>query len=90
MRFGRIGSVGNEQVVAIDERGGFRALPAPLAKDFDRAPSMSAIDIITTGTPPGVGMGKKPPLFLKPGDVMSLGISKLGEQRQTVRAYEPA
>jgi 2,4-didehydro-3-deoxy-L-rhamnonate hydrolase len=43
-------------------------------------------DIITTGTPPGVGMGKKPaPIYLKPGDVMTLGIEKLGEQRQVVR-----
>ena len=42
-------------------------------------------DIITTGTPPGVGLGKKPnPVFLKAGDVMTLGIEKLGEQRQTV------
>ena len=43
-------------------------------------------DLITTGTPPGVGMGMKPPRFLKAGDVMTLGIEKLGEQRQTVRA----
>jgi 2,4-diketo-3-deoxy-L-fuconate hydrolase len=44
-------------------------------------------DIITTGTPPGVGMGIKPnPVFLKPGDVMTLGIKGLGEQRQTVVA----
>ena len=44
-------------------------------------------DIITTGTPPGVGMGMKPmPVFLKPGDVMTLGIKGLGEQRQTVVA----
>jgi 2-keto-4-pentenoate hydratase/2-oxohepta-3-ene-1,7-dioic acid hydratase in catechol pathway len=42
-------------------------------------------DIISTGTPPGVGMGMKPPLFLKEGDVMTLGISGLGTQRQTVR-----
>ncbi|MCR5881106.1 fumarylacetoacetate hydrolase family protein [Phenylobacterium sp. J367] len=41
-------------------------------------------DIITTGTPPGVGMGMKPPRFLKAGDVMTLGIDKLGAQRQTV------
>ena len=42
-------------------------------------------DVITTGTPPGVGMGKKPqPIFLKAGDVMELGIEKLGEQRQRV------
>jgi 2-keto-4-pentenoate hydratase/2-oxohepta-3-ene-1,7-dioic acid hydratase in catechol pathway len=42
-------------------------------------------DIITTGTPPGVGMGMKPtPVFLKPGDRMRLGIAKLGEQEQRV------
>ena len=39
-------------------------------------------DIITTGTPPGVGLGQNPPRFMSAGDVMSLGISKLGEQRQ--------
>jgi len=45
-------------------------------------------DIITTGTPPGVGMGKKPePIWLKPGDVVTLGIQGLGEQRQRVIAY---
>lgn len=41
-------------------------------------------DIIATGTPPGVGMGMKPPRFLSPGDEMHLGIDGLGEQRQTV------
>ncbi|MEM6277077.1 MAG: fumarylacetoacetate hydrolase family protein [Pseudomonadota bacterium] len=41
-------------------------------------------DIITTGTPPGVGLGMKPPLFLKPGDVMELEIEGLGVQRQNV------
>ncbi|NGM36302.1 fumarylacetoacetate hydrolase family protein [Methylobacterium sp. DB0501] len=46
-------------------------------------------DIITTGTPPGVGMGMKPdPVFLKAGDVMTLGIEKLGEQRQDVTAWQ--
>ncbi len=44
-------------------------------------------DIITTGTPPGVGLGMKPPVYLKPGDVMTLGIDGLGEQRQRVIAY---
>lgn len=43
-------------------------------------------DVITTGTPPGVGLGMKPPRFLKVGDVMTLGIEGLGEQRQTVVA----
>ena len=46
-------------------------------------------DIIATGTPPGVGLGKKPPVFLKPGDVMTLGLNGLGEQRQEVRAFTP-
>lgn len=41
-------------------------------------------DLICTGTPPGVGMGMKPPRFLNPGDVVALGIDGLGEQRQTV------
>jgi 2-keto-4-pentenoate hydratase/2-oxohepta-3-ene-1,7-dioic acid hydratase in catechol pathway len=44
-------------------------------------------DIITTGTPPGVGMGMKPPQFLKAGDVVTLGIEGLGEQRQKVVAW---
>jgi 2,4-didehydro-3-deoxy-L-rhamnonate hydrolase len=44
-------------------------------------------DVITTGTPPGVGMGIKPATFLKVGDVISLGIEKLGEQRQTCVAW---
>ena len=43
-------------------------------------------DIIATGTPPGVGMGKKPPRYLKAGDVVELGIQGLGAQRQQVRA----
>ena len=47
-------------------------------------------DLISTGTPPGVGMGVKPAaVFLKPGDVMTLGIEKLGQQRQTVHAWDP-
>jgi 2,4-didehydro-3-deoxy-L-rhamnonate hydrolase len=45
-------------------------------------------DVITTGTPPGVGMGMKPQRFLKAGDVVSLGIEGLGEQRQRVVAFE--
>lgn len=45
-------------------------------------------DIITTGTPPGVGMGMKPPVFLKKGDVMTLGIEGLGEQRQDIVGFK--
>lgn len=43
-------------------------------------------DLIVTGTPPGVGMGMKPPRFLRPGDVLTLGIGGLGAQRQRVVA----
>ena len=45
-------------------------------------------DVITTGTPPGVGLGMKPPLYLKKGDVMTLGIEGLGEQRQEVVPFK--
>ena len=44
-------------------------------------------DVIPTGTPSGVGLGKKPPRFLKPGDTMRLAIEGLGEQRQRVLGY---
>jgi 2-keto-4-pentenoate hydratase/2-oxohepta-3-ene-1,7-dioic acid hydratase in catechol pathway len=47
-------------------------------------------DLISTGTPPGVGMGMKPPVYLKPGDEMRLGIAGLGEQRQRVHAWDAA
>ena len=43
-------------------------------------------DVISTGTPPGVGMGLKPPRYLKPGDVVELGIEGLGSQKQTFKA----
>ncbi|MDR6940675.1 fumarylacetoacetate hydrolase family protein [Mucilaginibacter pocheonensis] len=44
-------------------------------------------DIISTGTPAGVGLGMKPPFYLKPGDVVELGIDGLGESKQNVVAY---
>ncbi|MCC5870672.1 MAG: fumarylacetoacetate hydrolase family protein [Gammaproteobacteria bacterium] len=47
-------------------------------------------DVISTGTPEGTGVGQKPPVFLKPGDVMRLGVEGLGEQRQDVVAYNGA
>ena len=43
-------------------------------------------DVVATGTPPGVGMGQKPRVFLKPGDVMRLGVQGLGEQEQKLVA----
>ena len=51
--------------------------------------SLQPGDVISTGTPPGVGMGQKPaPIYLRPGQVMTLGIDGLGEQRQTTRAWD--
>ena len=47
-------------------------------------------DLIATGTPPGVGLGMKPPTFLKAGDEIHLGIAHLGEQRQRVHAWDAA
>lgn len=46
-------------------------------------------DVISTGTPRGVGLGMKPPVYLKPGDVVELGIEGLGESRQEVVSYPP-
>lgn len=46
-------------------------------------------DVISTGTPPGVGLGMKPPVYLKAGDVVELGIEGLGESRQEVASYSP-
>jgi 2,4-didehydro-3-deoxy-L-rhamnonate hydrolase len=45
-------------------------------------------DVISTGTPPGVGLGMHPPAYLKPGDVVALGIQGLGESRQEVVVYQ--
>ena len=45
-------------------------------------------DVVTTGTPPGVGLGMKPPRYLKAGDVMRLGVEGLGEQKQRVVPWE--
>jgi 2,4-diketo-3-deoxy-L-fuconate hydrolase len=51
---------------------------------LSRFMSLQSGDVISTGTPPGVGLGQKPPVFLKPGQTMSLGIEGLGTQRQRV------
>ena len=60
---------------------------ATLVSYVSRFMTLEPGDIITTGTPPGVGSGRKPPRFLKAGDVMTLGIAGLGEQRQKVVRY---
>ena len=60
--------------------------PAFLVSYLSQFMTLHPGDVISTGTPPGVGMGQKPPIYLKAGDVMRLGIEKLGEQRQEVDA----
>ena len=61
---------------------------ADLVADVSRYMTLLPGDVITTGTPPGVGMGMKPePQYLKAGDVVTLGIQGLGEQKQKVVAY---
>jgi 2-keto-4-pentenoate hydratase/2-oxohepta-3-ene-1,7-dioic acid hydratase in catechol pathway len=57
-----------------------------LVSYLSRFMSLQPGDIISTGTPPGVGMGQSPQRYLKDGDVMRLGIDGLGEQQQTVQA----
>ena len=57
---------------------------AQIVSYLSRFMALQPGDLIPTGTPPGVGMGQKPPVFLREGDVVSLGGSWLGEQRQTV------
>ena len=60
---------------------------AHLVSYVSRYMTLEPGDIIPTGTPPGVGLGQKPPVFLRPGNVMRLGIDGLGEQQQTVHAH---
>jgi 2-keto-4-pentenoate hydratase/2-oxohepta-3-ene-1,7-dioic acid hydratase in catechol pathway len=59
---------------------------AHLISYLSRFMSLHPGDIVTTGTPPGVGMGMKPPRFLKPGNTLRLGVDGLGVQTQRVVA----
>jgi len=63
---------------------------AALVSYISRFMTLYPGDLISTGTPPGVGLGQKPPLYLVPGDEMRLGIEGLGEQRQSVHAWDPS
>ena len=59
---------------------------ASLVSYVSRFMSLQPGDIISTGTPPGVGLGQKPPVYLRPGNTVTLGIDGLGQQRQKVTA----
>lgn len=60
---------------------------AHLVSYLSKFMSLQPGDIISTGTPPGVGLGQKPPVYLKPGQVVTLSIEGLGTQTQNVTAY---
>ena len=60
---------------------------AHLVSYLSRFMSLQPGDIISTGTPPGVGLGQKPPVYLRAGNVITLGIERLGQQRQQVVAW---
>ena len=59
-----------------------------LVSYISRFMSLHPGDIISTGTPPGIGMGQQPPLYLRPGNQVRLGVDGLGEQRQRVVSAE--
>ncbi|MEI9979801.1 MAG: fumarylacetoacetate hydrolase family protein [Edaphobacter sp.] len=61
---------------------------AYLISYLSRFMSLQPGDVISTGTPPGVGLGQKPPVYLRAGNVIRLGIDRLGEQRQIVVPFE--
>ncbi len=64
---------------------------AELVSYISRFMTLNPGDVISTGTPPGVGLGQKPePVYLRPGDRISLGIEGLGQQHQTVHAWNQA
>jgi len=60
---------------------------AKLVSHISRYMTLQPGDVISTGTPAGVGLGQKPPVYLRDGDVIELGIEGLGQQRQQVRAH---
>ena len=73
------------------QRGNTRTMifsVAELVADVSRYMTLLPGDLITTGTPPGVALGMKPPQWLKAGDVVTLGIEGLGEQRQRVVPFK--
>src|SRR5882672_1926444 len=96
----RFGPIGRERPGIMDRNGTVRDLsgvvkdidgtrtmifkPAFLVAYISQFMSLQPGDIVTTGTPPGVGMGQKPPVYLNVGDTVDLGIAHLGAQRQVV------
>lgn len=70
--------------------GNTKTMIAPVATlimQISRYMTLEPGDVVATGTPPGVGLGRTPPVYLKPGDVLELGVEGLGQQRQEVKAW---
>ena len=73
------------------QRGNTRTMifsVAEIVSYLSRFMALQAGDVIATGTPPGVGLGHKPPIFLQVGDTMRVGVQGLGEQQQRVVAFD--
>ena len=95
MKLVRFGEPGREKPGLLGAGGVVRSLGntrtmvfgvASLVSYISRFMTLMPGDIISTGTPPGVGLGQKPPVYLKPGSVMELEIEGLGRQRQVTVA----
>ena len=87
----RISSCGSKSTAARYQRSTTRHMifgVARLVSYISRFMSLHPGDIISTGTPPGIGMGQKPPVYLRPGNHVRLGIQGLGEQSQRVTAAD--
>lgn len=79
----RIGAAGSEKPVArIDDHT--YADPCFTVRHLSRFTMLESGDLINAGTPPGAGLGHGPPIRLRPGDVLDLGVSGLGSRRQRV------
>ena len=86
-RIERLGDVRVESGVLRRQTGSTATMvfdPYELVRYLSQFLVLEPGDLINTGTPPGVGMGQQPPVFLRPGDVMELGIDGLGTQRQVI------
>jgi hypothetical protein len=86
MKFLRYGVIGGEKPALLDADGRVAYLVSYVSQFMSLHPG----DVISTGTPPGVGMGQKPPRFLSVGQTMRLGITGLGVQEQRTVAATAA
>ena len=92
MKLIRYGQAGHEKPGMIDQNGNSRTMifgVAQLVSYISRYMTLAPGDVISTGTPAGVGLGQRPPVYLRPGDVIDVQIERLGSQRQRVIPATP-